>query len=712
MIHAWMDFNDAADQSASKEENFSVDEMKALLLLRLKEVLYYLFPSGMAQRDRFYIGDIHGNKGESLVVDLSGSKAGMWHDFATGEGGDIISLWAGSCGMDTHRDFPAVISSLQEWLRTAPRPVPKTQSLPEEDLGPVTGKWDYLDADGNLIACVYRYDPPSGKQFRPWDVKVRKHKAPEPRPLYNQPGIALSDSVILVEGEKSAQALIDYGFYATTAMNGASAPIDKTDWAPLAGKHVLIWPDHDEPGRKYAEGVAAYLKTADIASLTILVIPDDKPAKWDAADAAIEQLDIRAFISSAAKTSVPVLASLPAFTVGQLLDDDSPMPDDIIAPRVLTPNGLLVFGGAPKVGKTDLLIAWMAHMAAGLPFLGMKPARPLKIYYLQAEIGYHYLRERLKQLNFDHNLLPLVRKNLVITPQIRMLLDENGINQVRDSIQRFFTPSDLDIITIDPLRNLFDPGENGNENDNTAMMFFLQERVERLRYMVNPQAGIILAHHTKKITKKLLEEDPFQGFSGAGSLRGFYTSGIIMFRPDEQRTPRQLIFELRNGNSIPTKWVDKVNGKWCQIDHESERLVNKTYGEKLDAERRRKHDVILQILFDEARKGNLYTSTQFCLAFENKAGLGGKHSIRDRIDVLSTKGYIKYSKGSIAKSKFGLLCVEDMEVPAGESVDQETGEVLSTYKLLFPTHYKSPSDGGIIPVENPSLWIYHEEVLP
>ena len=49
------------------------------------------------------------------------------------------------------------------------------------------------------------------------------------------------------------------------------------------------------------------------------------------------------------------------------------MPEDIIAPRVLTPGGLLVLGGAPKVGKSDFLISLLAHMAAGIPFLGLKP---------------------------------------------------------------------------------------------------------------------------------------------------------------------------------------------------------------------------------------------------------------------------------------------------------------------------------------------------
>ncbi|ONM65392.1 hypothetical protein B0B24_30965, partial [Pseudomonas aeruginosa] len=84
--------------------------------------------------------------------------------------------------------------------------------------------------------------------------------------------------------------------------------------------------------------------------------------------------------------------------------------------------------------------------------------------------------------------------------------------------------------------------------------------------------------------------------------------------------------------------------------------------------------------------------------------------IRDRIAVLTTKGYIKFNKQQTAKSKFGVMCVEGMEIPAGEErVDEETGEVIQDMKPLLPTHFKQPGDGAILPVENPSVWVYPEE---
>jgi hypothetical protein len=412
----------------------------------------------------------------------------------------------------------------------------------------------------------------------------------------------------------------------------------------------------------------------------------------------------------------PPMSALPTFTLGALLDDTSPMPDDIVAPRLLTPGGLLVLGGAPKVGKSDFLINLLVHMAAGVPFLGFAPCRPLRVFYLQAEIQYHYLRERLQQIRIDSAILAIARDNLVATPKVRMLLDANGLALTIAAVHAHYGHAQPDIICVDPIRNLFDGGPDGKgENDNTAMLFFLQERIEALRDAVAPDAGLILCHHTRKITKKQLVEDPFMALSGAGALRSFYTSGMIMHRPDEDRPERMLHFELRNGPAIEPKVIDKQGGHWVEIDRQSERLIRKALGDKLDAERVRKHDVILGVLLDEARQGRVYTINQFSESFENTGGLGGKDTIRARLDVLSTKGFIKFLRDGSpyglgpSRSRFGFLCVEGMEIPAdGEEVDADTGEVTQASIPVLPTHYKSPQTGALLEVENPTVWVYPE----
>lgn len=110
--------------------------------------------------------------------------------------------------------------------------------------------------------------------------------------------------MVFVEGEKCAQALIDAGIVATTAMHGANAPVEKTDWSPLAGKAVLIWPDRDKPGWEYADRASQAILQAGAVSVAILLPPDDKPEGWDAADAIEEDFDIGGYLAAGARVPV------------------------------------------------------------------------------------------------------------------------------------------------------------------------------------------------------------------------------------------------------------------------------------------------------------------------------------------------------------------------------------------------------------------------
>lgn len=419
-----------------------------------------------------------------------------------------------------------------------------------------------------------------------------------------------------------------------------------------------------------------------------------------------------------AGASAPV--TLERYRLRTLLADRSPMPADIIAPRLLTPGGMLVLGGAPKVGKSDFLISLLVHVAAGVPFLGFAPPRPLRVFYFQAEIQYHYLRERLQNIGLDKSVLEAAIDNLVATPKLKLILDEKGVSLAVAAIREDFADDPPDVICIDPIRNAFDGGpDGGGENDNTAMMFFLTERVERLREAVAPDCGVILAHHTKKMNRKAVAEDPFQALSGASALRGFYTSGLLMHRPDEEGTLRRLEIELRNGPSLPTKLIDKVNGRWVELNPMNERLVRQEVGARHDAERDRKGGVIVQMIAGQAAMGKMFTLSQFAAKFENKGSLGGETSIRNRIHVLATKGHIKFVRGKSAEDlglpgtsmKYGYLTVKNMVFKTGkENVHPDTGEIEPDMLLVQPTDFMCPQTGVLLPVENPDVWVDQEEV--
>ncbi len=366
----------------------SRDEIKAAMLARLPEVLRHLFPNGRLLKREFQIGSLQGEKGQSLRISMQGDKAGLWQDFESGHGGDIFDLWAAVHGLDTQRDFPAVWRSCADWLGLLPVVPPVSMERRE---------WIYTDVSGKPLVTVKRTDGADGKKtFLPYDHVADKHSMPQIRPLYNLPGIAASDRIIITEGEKCAQVLIDLGIPATTVMGGANFDPAKTDFSPLAGKDIIIWPDNDKAGQGYVERLKSSLQSIKPRSLWVIIPPADKPEKWDAADAVQDGLNIQAFLNSVPQSKIQ-LQRYEAFSLAELIADKSPMPDDLIAPRLLTPSGMLVIGGAPKSGKSDFTLSLLTHMAAGQPFLKFTPPRPLRVFVLQAEIQYDYLRERLQK---------------------------------------------------------------------------------------------------------------------------------------------------------------------------------------------------------------------------------------------------------------------------------------------------------------------------
>lgn len=304
-----LDFNETPPDPHAAASS-TRESVRADLLGRLEGILQAMFPAGKKRRGKFLIGDILGSPGDSLEIVLDGEKAGLWTDRADNSGGDIFDLIGGHFGIDVHDDFTAVLARCTELMgRAAPMPRKPRKEAPIDDLGPATAKWDYLDADGHLLAVVYRYDPPGGKkEFRPWDAKRRKMAPPDPRPLYNQPGMKEAAQIVLVEGEKCAEALIGAGVTATTAMHGANAPVDKTDWTPLTAKAVLIWPDRDKPGWEYAVQAAQAVLSAGARSCHILYPPQEAVDGWDAADAIAEGFDVASFLVHGPRMQIHAVA--------------------------------------------------------------------------------------------------------------------------------------------------------------------------------------------------------------------------------------------------------------------------------------------------------------------------------------------------------------------------------------------------------------------
>lgn len=76
-------------------------ELSDLLWTQVDRVAPHLLPNGKKDGHEWVAGNVNGDKGNSLKINLSGKK--KWADFAEGDGGDMLDLWMACRGINLHQ---------------------------------------------------------------------------------------------------------------------------------------------------------------------------------------------------------------------------------------------------------------------------------------------------------------------------------------------------------------------------------------------------------------------------------------------------------------------------------------------------------------------------------------------------------------------------------------------------------------------------------
>ncbi len=71
----------------------TIFEIKQKLISQADRIAEMLLPQGHKRGNNWIVGNTRGEAGQSLSICLSGSKAGLWYDFAESTGGDLLDLW-------------------------------------------------------------------------------------------------------------------------------------------------------------------------------------------------------------------------------------------------------------------------------------------------------------------------------------------------------------------------------------------------------------------------------------------------------------------------------------------------------------------------------------------------------------------------------------------------------------------------------------------
>lgn len=527
-----LDFNLAQKQGEIRN-GIDVDAIKERLQANPRAFVEWLF-SGRAYftKQEARIGNTAGEVGSSLSIDL---RTGLWHDHSTGEGGDLISLYQAWRGYNQANFILAIKEIAVDYLREVveiERPSwqpsvvemietkkAKLGTKPREEnlqLGAPVATYTYFDTHGTVIASVVRFEPDgtrASKTFRPWCFKQGKWApgAPDLRPLYRLPEVATSPAVVLCEGEGCADALAKIGIVATSAMQGAKAPIDKTDWSPLAGKTVVIWPDKDDAGYDYAKRVSERLLSLGCTVLGVTP-PAEAPAKWDAGDCVAEGRDAHALINAALPTTATPKPRIRLLDIDEI---ESLAPPSWLVEDTLTENGLSVLWGRSGAMKSFVALDIALCVATGSPWHG-KPVRQGLVIYVAAE-GSHGLGRRAvgwRRTRGRDLAKPLFK---LIPHPIAMTSDD--LDAMTTAILDLPGPRPV-LIIVDTLARTFGSGDENKQADMNAYV----SAADRLRDVTG--ANIMIIHHSG------VHEDRRE--RGSNVLRGAADTVIKVSRKDDK----------------------------------------------------------------------------------------------------------------------------------------------------------------------------------
>lgn len=248
--------------------------------------------------------------------------------------------------------------------------------------GPRPTTWTYHDAGGDPVGLVVRWTTLTGKDVRPVSRKADGSGwiitgMPEPRPLYALPDLLAASPgsrIFVCEGEKAADAARAVGLVATTSPHGSKSA-GKADWGPVAGRDVVILPDQDDAGERYAADVARLATAAGAKSVRVVRLVElwaGMPEGSDMADLLEHRggdVDpIRAEVEALAdKTPTATSASAPidGAPVIVRLSDVKPEPVAWLWPGRFALGKLTLIAGDPGLGKSFLTLDMASRVSTG-----------------------------------------------------------------------------------------------------------------------------------------------------------------------------------------------------------------------------------------------------------------------------------------------------------------------------------------------------------
>lgn len=435
-------------------------------------------------------------------------------------------------------------------------------------------EWHYSDEEGVTLFIKQRFRTADakGKDYKLikvdeagrrhatlGDARIVPYKLPELKDA-----ISKGRYVYLTEGEKAADAIISLGSVATSSHAGSGTwPDAITEY--FAGANVVILPDNDTPGWKYAKKAAA--KLLPVAKSVRVVDLGGEEQGDDAYEWIYSQGKTRQDLADLVKAQAPITSEqevvaperlrekpapeAPAAALGQ----DQPQPNNAAAQsvaqtqrkhltleawdeikdepvewlvnKVIPKKGFVALYGPPGSFKSFIALDLAAAIARAAPWMGQEstPSDNGAVVYIAGE-GHGGIGARIKACRIHHEIhesIPIY----ILRHQINLRSSAEDINSLMLAVAELAETRQLkiDLIVIDTLARAFG---GGNENSSEDMGAFITS-CGHLQQVF--EAALLVIHHSGK--------DQAKGLRGHSSLLGAVDTELELLRFEDQ--PRGVV---------------------------------------------------------------------------------------------------------------------------------------------------------------------------
>jgi twinkle protein len=551
-----------------------LSEIKLRLAQQAESVAGHLLPRGKRVGHEWQCGSIGGENGESLKVRLTGAKAGVWADFATGDGGDLIDLWLAVRG----ENLPSTIREIKAWLGVVE---PKFTPLPErhyrrperpkncvkpKEASPV---FEYLIGRGISVEAIRKYEigeqETNGRQYIVFPykrdgeligIKYRniEDKTDMPVEAKCEPILfgwqAIQDDareVLICEGEIDAPTWFDYGMPALSVPFGAGGK-GKLNWIEREYQHlerfeiIYISMDMDASGQ---EGLPEMVDRLGRHRCRVVSLPykDANECRAQGVDATTMLM----LLANAASPDPLELKPAEAYTE-DVIEEFYPSNDvplgfkppwgDVAKSFMFVPSEVTIWTGWSGHGKSmalsQLMVEGIAQGERACIFSGeIKPAKQLKRMVRQIT-GQKYPSRELIRIAMRWLSGRLWLFDLTGTAKADRLRSVFDYARRRYAVTQF---------VIDSLMKC-----GMAEDDYSAQKLF----VEGWTDFANEHSGVhvhIVAHSRKKGSDR--EDSGRMDVKGSGGITDLAHNVIVLWR---NREKEKLIGEaMRNGAMVPVE---------------------------------------------------------------------------------------------------------------------------------------------------------------